>query len=148
MKRIITTPSGARLGTLCILVGLLLLVACSYAPATTPAPAPPTSSPEIVLPLIGGGGDSSVDEAPEQIPTEPPAEPTVTATVPATARADISPLPSPTPAEQETPEAVVDAASGGPAPDFTLDNAQGEPVTLSDYQGKSNVVLVFYRGKT
>jgi peroxiredoxin len=34
------------------------------------------------------------------------------------------------------------------APDFTLDSAQGTRVTLSDYRGKSNVVLVFYRGQT
>ena len=70
MKRTITAPSGARLAGPSVMVGLLLLVACSYAPATMPAPAPPTSSPEIVLPLIGGGGDGSVDEAPDQIPME------------------------------------------------------------------------------
>ena len=34
------------------------------------------------------------------------------------------------------------------APDFTLDSAQGISITLSDYRGKSNVVLVFYRGQT
>jgi peroxiredoxin len=34
------------------------------------------------------------------------------------------------------------------APDFTLDSAQGRPVSLGDYRGKLNVVLVFYRGKT
>ena len=148
MKRTITAPSGARLGGLSVVAGLLLLVACSYAPATTPVPAPATASTQIVLPRIEGGGDGPVDEAPDRTPTDTPAEPTVVATVPATARADISPLSSPTPAEQETPAAAVDAASGGPAPGFTLDNAQGEAVTLSDYQGKSNVVLVFYRGKT
>ena len=32
---------------------------------------------------------------------------------------------------------------GSPAPDFTLDNQDGEPVTLSDHRGK-NVVLYFY----
>ena len=32
-----------------------------------------------------------------------------------------------------------------PAPDFTLNNYQGQPVHLSDFQGKSNVVLVFNR---
>jgi peroxiredoxin len=33
-----------------------------------------------------------------------------------------------------------------PAPDFTLANFDGEPVTLSDFFGKKNVVLVFNRG--
>ena len=33
---------------------------------------------------------------------------------------------------------------GAPAPDFTLPDAQGKPVKLSDYKGKSAVVLYFY----
>jgi peroxiredoxin Q/BCP len=33
---------------------------------------------------------------------------------------------------------------GDPAPDFTLTSATGEPVTLSDFRGRSNVVLYFY----
>lgn len=32
------------------------------------------------------------------------------------------------------------------APDFTLNDASGKPVSLSDYRGKKNVVLVFNRG--
>jgi peroxiredoxin len=35
-----------------------------------------------------------------------------------------------------------------PAPDFTLTAVNGSPVSLQDYRGKSNVVLVFYRGYT
>ena len=35
---------------------------------------------------------------------------------------------------------------GIPAPDFTLESKDSEPITLSSYQGKKNVVLVFYRG--
>jgi peroxiredoxin len=38
--------------------------------------------------------------------------------------------------------------AGELAPDFTLDSAQGSAVTLSDYQGHLNLVLVFYRGQT
>jgi hypothetical protein len=35
---------------------------------------------------------------------------------------------------------------GQMAPDFTLAALAGDPVTLSSFQGESNVVLVFYRG--
>ncbi len=33
---------------------------------------------------------------------------------------------------------------GAPAPDFALQDQFGQPVTLSDFAGKRNVVLVFY----
>jgi peroxiredoxin len=32
------------------------------------------------------------------------------------------------------------------APDFALNDFRGEPVRLSDYQGRKHVVLVFNRG--
>ena len=35
---------------------------------------------------------------------------------------------------------------GEPAPDFTLPDASGRPVTLADYRGQKPVVLIFYRG--
>ena len=35
---------------------------------------------------------------------------------------------------------------GEVAPDFTLEDQDGNRVTLSDVRGKSPVVLVFYRG--
>ena len=35
---------------------------------------------------------------------------------------------------------------GDVAPDFTLAAYSGNYITLSDYRGKKNVVLVFYRG--
>jgi len=35
---------------------------------------------------------------------------------------------------------------GSRAPDFTLNDFRGKPVTLSGYQGKQAVVLVFLRG--
>ncbi len=35
---------------------------------------------------------------------------------------------------------------GEAAPDFTLEDQDGKPVTLSEYRGKKTVVLVFYRG--
>lgn len=37
-------------------------------------------------------------------------------------------------------------AVGQPAPDFTLPDAAGRPVTLSSFRGQKAVVLVFYRG--
>lgn len=44
------------------------------------------------------------------------------------------------------PDAPVAFKVGEPAPDFTLPDAAGRPVTLADYRGKKPVVLVFYRG--
>ena len=44
------------------------------------------------------------------------------------------------------PAAPVTFKVGEPAPDFTLPDAAGRPVTLADYRGKKPVVLVFYRG--
>lgn len=35
-----------------------------------------------------------------------------------------------------------------PAPGFTLADFNGRPVSLSDYRGKRNVLLVFNRGFT
>ncbi len=37
-------------------------------------------------------------------------------------------------------------AVGSPAPDFTLVSYRGDRVTLSDYRGEKDVILVFYRG--
>lgn len=33
---------------------------------------------------------------------------------------------------------------GKPAPNFTVPDQNGQKVTLSDYHGKQNVVLLFY----
>lgn len=33
-----------------------------------------------------------------------------------------------------------------PAPDFTLEDFKGEPVKLSEFKGKANILLVFNRG--
>ena len=35
---------------------------------------------------------------------------------------------------------------GDTATDFTLENMDGQKISLSDFRGKKNVVLVFYRG--
>jgi cytochrome oxidase Cu insertion factor (SCO1/SenC/PrrC family) len=36
---------------------------------------------------------------------------------------------------------------GDAAPDFTLENMDGNRISLSDFRGKKTVVLVFYRGQ-
>ena len=36
---------------------------------------------------------------------------------------------------------------GESAPDFTLEDADGKKISLSDFRAKKNVVLVFYRGR-
>lgn len=62
------------------------------------------------------------------------------------------PLPTPTPQSgsastpwpSEEPGSLIPAA-GEPAPDFTLPSVSGDAVTLSDYRGQKNVVLLFYR---
>ena len=62
------------------------------------------------------------------------------------------PLPTPTPqsGSVSTPLPTQEAgslipAAGEPAPDFTLPSVSGDAVTLSDYRGQKNVVLLFYR---
>jgi len=35
---------------------------------------------------------------------------------------------------------------GQPAPDFSLEDASGKPIALSEFRDKKTVVLVFYRG--
>jgi cytochrome oxidase Cu insertion factor (SCO1/SenC/PrrC family) len=35
---------------------------------------------------------------------------------------------------------------GQPAPDLTLEDAEGKAIALSSFQDKKSVVLVFYRG--
>lgn len=44
------------------------------------------------------------------------------------------------------PKRTAPVAVGQEAPDFTLEDTQGNPVTLSSARGKTPTVLVFYRG--
>jgi hypothetical protein len=39
------------------------------------------------------------------------------------------------------------ARVGSPAPDFTLPNASGQPVSLAELRARGPVVLSFYRGR-
>ena len=53
-----------------------------------------------------------------------------------------TPAPATTPAP--TPAPYDKLKIGDMAPDFTLPDLTGKPVKLSDFRGKSNVVLAFY----
>lgn len=44
--------------------------------------------------------------------------------------------------EQSMPKVSLDT----PAPDFALQDPQGQKVRLSDYHGEKNILLVFNRG--
>ncbi len=46
------------------------------------------------------------------------------------------------PAQPQAPKTHLKV--GDPAPDFTLPDTKGQPVRLSDFRGKKNVVLAFY----
>ena len=49
--------------------------------------------------------------------------------------------------ERDLPPADLNRVrEGSLAPDFTLQDQDGNPVTLSSFRGKKKVVLVFYRG--
>ena len=41
---------------------------------------------------------------------------------------------------------MTDMALGKHAPDFVINDFNGQPVRLSDYRGKKHVVLAFLRG--
>ena len=154
MRHTLFTPPAATFAASIVMIGLLFLAACSATPTPPPAtptpvamsePAAPTLTPEIIATSTSQGdeGLDSVSPTPEPVPTQPVPPQTIPAT-----RLLISPLPSPTPAAAELSPTLAEAVSAQPAPDFVLEGAQGEAITLSDYQGWANVVLVFYRGKT
>lgn len=54
-----------------------------------------------------------------------------------------APAPAATPPPAESGGLL---AVGQKAPDFTLPDSKGSPVTLSSFQGKKNVMLIFYPG--
>ena len=53
-----------------------------------------------------------------------------------------SPQPAASPQRPQAPKTHLKV--GDPAPDFTLPDTKGQPVKLSDFRGKKNVVLAFY----
>ncbi len=53
----------------------------------------------------------------------------------------------PGPEDSNLPPADLNRVKEGTiAPDFTLEDPDGNPVTLSGFRGNKKVVLVFYRG--
>jgi hypothetical protein len=144
------TPLRTTFSAPIVLAGLIFLAACS----TTLAPSPATPTPAVsdlatstpTLEIVATPASQGDERLESVSPT--PTEPAPTQPIPTTAPVANSPLPSPTPAAVEPSPTIAEAVSGGPAPDFTLEGAQGEVITLSDYQDRANVLLVFYQGKT
>lgn len=62
------------------------------------------------------------------------------------AAAQTSPRLGPADGHDLAPTDIERVGVGAPAPDFTLGRYGGGTVTLSQYRGNKNVVLVFYRG--
>jgi hypothetical protein len=148
----------AMFRALAVMVGLFFLVACSPARGTAPGPATLAEVPVLLTPSPPQvTAATHTPETPttvtDRVTSTPslvasPTQPALAATIPATQSVANSPLPSPTPAADEPSPPVAEVAPGEPAPDFTLEGNQWGSVTLSDYRGASNIVLVFYRGKT
>jgi hypothetical protein len=65
--------------------------------------------------------------------------------VTAAAQTSQSPLAPPSAKPALKPGEVI-LKVGDKAPDFTLPNGDGKPVSLSEYVSKGPVVIVFYRG--
>jgi cytochrome oxidase Cu insertion factor (SCO1/SenC/PrrC family) len=64
----------------------------------------------------------------------------------ATVEAQVAPTLGPKDGAGLSPLDTARVAVGTPAPDFTLEAKDGGTVTLSQFRGKKEVVLVFYRG--
>lgn len=143
-------PLAAIFATPIAAIGLFFLAACSARPTPVAVSdlVTPTLTSEIITTLMNRQAEEveTVSPTPGPLPTKPASTETIPATVPVV----ISPLPSLSPAVDEPASPVAEVVSEGPAPDFTLAGAQGVSVTLSDYRDEnpSNVLLVFYRGKT
>lgn len=68
--------------------------------------------------------------------------------LPTAATPDPTPTPSPTPTPKIDPRRtdLNRVIAGSKALDFSLKDIDGRTVRLSDFRGKKNIVLVFYRG--
>jgi hypothetical protein len=80
----------------------------------------------------GGGGDASSEG--EAASSDPTAQETEAMILGPKDGADLPPTD------------IERVAVGSVAPDFSLRTLAGETVTLSDFRGEKNVILVFYRG--
>jgi cytochrome oxidase Cu insertion factor (SCO1/SenC/PrrC family) len=77
--------------------------------------------------LVALAATASAQEAPKAAPAQTP-----------------SPQTAATPRPQPPPAPKTHLKVGDAAPDFTLPDTKGQPVKLSDFRGKKNVVLAFY----
>ena len=143
------TPLRATFSAPIVLAGLILLAACSTTPTPPPAVSDPaTSTPTLEVVATPASQEDERLESVSPTPQPEPTEPAPTQPIPTTAPVANSPLPSPTPAAVEPSPTIAQAVSGGPAPDFALEGAQGVVIVLSNYRDRANVLLVFYQGKT
>ncbi len=84
--------------------------------------------------------ENQIQPTPTAVPTETPPPADTPAPAATTAPAD-----TPAPSETTAPAVTFAEDDADKAPDFTLPNAHGGDVTLSQYRDDKNVVLVFYR---
>ena len=101
----------------------------------TPTEVAPTSTPEMMT--------WHPTEEPEQ--TVAPAA-TATATPTPAPQATVAPTSAPTLRPTATTRATDTPEPTNRAPDFSLNDTGGNPVSLQSYRGNQHLVLVFYRG--
>lgn len=156
MNRTSIVLLAAILAVLVIVVGLLFAITRLAAPPPAPSPqvptadlasATPTRPPEVPSPQSGRGKDTGDVTPTHLLPISPVQQPPDDAPPAPAGGQGFQPI-SPIPGGEEAPQPETGRAVGEEAPDFTLEGAQGVPVTLSDHRGQSDVVLVFYRGQT
>ena len=137
-----------------VFIALLAIVALLWLMGHLTAPSSgPTESMSGTSSYLGEAGSSRPTSMLQETPP-------TTATAPSAPLADQPDAVGSSPISTPTPSGIAIFSSplvhdlpiapqpDGMAPGFTLESAQGASVALSDYAGKSDVVLVFYRGQT
>jgi len=126
-------------------------------PTSTSVAALPAATPTAMLPTRTSLATSFPSPSPTHTPTPLAVSPLATSFLfpsptpaPADTPALVSPLPIPVASPRATPGSELLILSdvpvlGQPAPDFSLADANGLMVRLSDYRDRSRVVIVFFR---
>lgn len=126
-------------------------------PTGTSVAALPAATPTATLPTRSPLATSSLFPSPTSTSTPLAVSPLATSflfpsptPVPADTPALVSPLPTPVVSPRATPGSKLSIPSGvpvlgQPAPDFSLADANGLMVRLSDYRDQRRVVIVFFR---